>query len=234
ISSYINNVHPVRDQEFYAVSNELLSAFIPMLNSTLMHVKTPQLFNPRIDPEKRISHKNLPDPEPGSYRSCESRITSVHLTADGELPTQVRVDLQKEFWDIGIQAIIEVSSIDLDEERPKFPGEEWHVQGLLNERICASVVYCYDCDNISEASISFRHRCSTEDLMSLNTLTRTTKETEDIYGVEDLKPAVQEQGSVAIREGRAISFPNMIGDFPTSAVKARNMKEEMMRERVEL
>lgn len=84
---------------------------------------------------------------------------------------------------------------------------------MKNERICASVVYCYDCDNISEASISFRHRCSTEDLTSLNTLTRTTKETEDIYGVEDLKPAVQEQGSVAIREGRAISFPNVRVSF---------------------
>lgn len=102
-----------------------------MLNSTLMHVKTPHLFNRRIDPEKLIGHVYLADPEPGPYRSCESRITSVHLTADGALPTHVRVDLQKEFWDIGIQAIVQVSSIDLDEGRPDFPGEEWHVQGLL-------------------------------------------------------------------------------------------------------
>lgn len=45
--------------------------------------------------------------------------------------------------------------------------------------------------------------------MSLNSLTRTTKETEEVYGVEDLKPAVQELGSVIIRAGRAISFPNV-------------------------
>lgn len=47
--------------------------------------------------------------------------------------------------------------------------------------------------------------------MSLNSLTKTTKTTEDVYGVEDLRPALQEQGSVMIREGRVISFPNVGG-----------------------
>lgn len=83
------------------------------------------------------------------------------------------------------------------------------MDGIKNERIYTTVAYCYSCKNISEASISFRYRCSSEDLMSLNTLTRTTKATEEVYGVEDLKPAVQEHGSVMIREGRVISFPNM-------------------------
>ena len=82
---------------------------------------------------------------------------------------------------------------------------------MENERICATVIYCYSWDNVSEASISFRHRCSSDDLMSLNTLTKTTKATEDVYGVEDLQPAVQEHGSVVIREGRVISFPNVRG-----------------------
>ncbi|KAL9011947.1 MAG: hypothetical protein Q9173_003250 [Seirophora scorigena] len=211
ITSYINNVHPLNDGKLYIVANELLSAFIPMLNNTLMAVKTPHLFDPRIDPEKRISRQDLPDPDPGPYRSLESRVRSVNLTEDGKLPTSVRVDLQKEFWDIGIQAVIQVSSIDLDQERPHYSGENWHVQGQLNERVCATVVYFYSCENTSDASISFRHRCSSDDLMSLNSLTRTTKATEDVYGVEDLRPAVQEQGSVMIREGRVISFPNVGG-----------------------
>ncbi|KAL9000628.1 MAG: hypothetical protein Q9188_005628 [Gyalolechia gomerana] len=124
IISYINNVHPLIDQDVYTVANELLSAFIPMLNSTLMSVKTPQLFYPRIDPEKRISRKDLRDADPGPYRSFESRVRSVNPTEDGKLPTYVRVNLQKEFWDIGIQAVIQVSSIDLDQERPDYPGED--------------------------------------------------------------------------------------------------------------
>ncbi|KAI4277767.1 MAG: hypothetical protein LQ337_001525 [Flavoplaca oasis] len=220
IKSYINNVHPILDHDVYAVANDLLSAFIPMLNSSLMHVKTSNLFYPRIDPEKQISREGLPDPEPGPYRSSESRLRSGKLTEDGKLPTPVRVDLRKEFWDNGIQAVIQVSSIELGEDRPAYPGEDWHVQGQLNERICATVMYCYSCDNVSDASISFRHRCSSEDLMSLNTLTSTTKATENVYGVEDLQPAVQEHGSVVIREGRVISFPNV---FQTriNAVKLR-------------
>ncbi|KAL8658295.1 MAG: hypothetical protein Q9226_001111 [Calogaya cf. arnoldii] len=209
ITSYINNVHPVLDREVYTVANELLSAFIPMLNSTLMAVKTSQLFYPRIDLEERTSREDFPDPDPGPYRSCKSRLRTGKLAKDGNLPTSVRIDLQKEFWDIGIQAVIQVSSINLDQENPTFPGEDWHVQGQLNERICATVIYCYSSSNISEASISFRHRCDSEDLMSLNALTRTTKETEDVYGVKDLEPAVQEQGSVVINEGRVISFPNV-------------------------
>ncbi|KAL8966299.1 MAG: hypothetical protein Q9183_003432, partial [Haloplaca sp. 2 TL-2023] len=63
-------------------------------------------------------------------------------------------------------------------------------------------------ENISEASISFRHRCSDEEPQWLNTLTSTTKATEEVYGIEDLKPAVQELGNVVIREGRVISLPN--------------------------
>ncbi|KAL8906012.1 MAG: hypothetical protein Q9207_002297 [Kuettlingeria erythrocarpa] len=175
IASYIENVHPLLDRDVYTAANKLLTTFIPMLNSTLIAVKTSQLFYPRIDPEKRTSRENLPDPEPGPYRSCESRLRSGKLIKDGKLPTSIRVDLQKEFWDIGIQAVIQVSSVDLDQERPEYPGEDWHVQ----------------------------------DLMSLNSLTRTTKETEEVYGVEDLKPAIQELGSVIIREGRVISFPNV-------------------------
>ncbi|KAL8821125.1 MAG: hypothetical protein Q9223_000780 [Gallowayella weberi] len=209
IASYINNVHPIHDPDVYKVANELLTALIPMLNSTLMVVKTSQLFHPRIDPEKRTSREELPDPDPGPYRSFESRLRSAKLTADGKLPTSIGVDLQKEFWDIGIQAVIQVSSIDLDQERPDYPGEDWHVQGQLNERICATVIYCYSSENTSGASMSFRHRCDSEEIMSLNTLTRTTKETEDVYGVEDLQPAVQELGTVMIQESRAISFPNV-------------------------
>ncbi|KAL8874896.1 MAG: hypothetical protein Q9198_006673, partial [Flavoplaca austrocitrina] len=221
IESYITNIHPLLDHKVYTVVNELLSAFVPMLDSSLMHVKTSNLFYPRIDPEEPISREGLPDPEPGPYRSCESRLRSGKLTEDGKIPTSVRVDLRKEFWDTGIQAVIQVSSIELGEERPEYPGEDWHVQGQLNERICATVMYCYSCDNVSGASISFRHRCSSDDLMSLNTLTKTTKATEDVYGVEDLQSAVQEHGSVVIREGRVISFPNV---FQTriNAVKLRD------------
>lgn len=80
---------------------------------------------------------------------------------------------------------------------------------LQNERICASVVYCYDCENILDASMSFRSRVSNEEPMWLNSVTKTTMETEDVYDIEDLTSAVQELGHLTIREDRVISFPNV-------------------------
>ncbi|KAL8927676.1 MAG: hypothetical protein Q9172_001236 [Xanthocarpia lactea] len=174
ITSYINSVHPIHHRDVYSAFNELITLVVPMLNNTLVPVKASRLLYPRIDPAKRKGRKEYPDPEPGPYRSWQSRLRTFRVNKDGKLPTSARVDLAKEFWDIGIQAVIQVTSFDLHPEKPEYPGEDWHLQGML----------------------------------WLNSVTRTTKATEDVYGVEDLKPAVQEQGSVMIREGRVISFPN--------------------------
>jgi hypothetical protein len=136
ITSDINNVHPLLHQPFYTATNELTSCLLPMLNYTLMALKMPRLFSRRIDPEERVSGRKFPDLEPGPYRSLEQRARSESLNTQGKLHTSVHVNLQKEFWDVGIQAIIQVSSIDLDTERPEYPGEEWHVQGQLVSTPC--------------------------------------------------------------------------------------------------
>lgn len=96
-----------------------------------MALKTSKLFERRIDPVKRISGTKFPDLEPGPYRSLEQRARSDRLNAQGRLKKSVHVDLQKEFWDVGVQVVIQVSSIDLDTERREYPGEEWHVQGQM-------------------------------------------------------------------------------------------------------
>lgn len=235
VTSYINNVHPLLQRQLYTTTNELISCLIPMLNSTLTALKTPKLFSRRIDPEERLSGTEFPDLEPGPYRSLEQRAQSEYLNADGKLHKSKHVDLRKEFWDVGIQAIIQVSSIDLDTERPTYPGEEWHVQGQMvstpdcwrrslrkppadcakliryeqNERICATMLYCYSSSNISEASLSFRHRVSNDEAISLSTLARSVEECEEAYGIKDFGPAVQILGHVIIKEDRVISFPNV-------------------------
>ena len=136
ITSYINNVHPIHHRHVYSSVNELISLVVPMFNNTLMAVKTSKLLYPRIDPAKKKERKEYPDPEPGPYRSWQSRLRTLRANKDGKLPTSARVDLQKEFWDIGIQAVIQVTSFDLHPEKPEHPGEDWHVQGMLvSERL---------------------------------------------------------------------------------------------------
>ena len=76
------------------------------------------------------------------------------------------------------------------------------------------MLYCYSSTNITTTSISFRHRVSNEEAIWLNSVTKTTKDTEDVYGIKDQGPAVQELGKVDIRDGRVISFPNARAHFP--------------------
>ncbi|KAG8904244.1 hypothetical protein FRC01_008817, partial [Tulasnella sp. 417] len=39
---------------------------------------------------------------------------------------------------------------------PEYPGGSWHVEGMANERIVASGIYYYDCENITESQLAFR------------------------------------------------------------------------------
>lgn len=80
---------------------------------------------------------------------------------------------------------------------------------MQNERICATFLYCYSYSNIRECSLSFRHRVSNDEPMDLNTLSPTTADTEEIYGIKDYEPCVQDLGNVAIRENRVIGLPNV-------------------------
>ena len=69
--------------------------------------------------------------EPGSYCAPEKRAPRTYLDEHSQIRDSVSVDLQKEFWDIGIQVIVKVTTIDLTPERPEYDGEPWHVQGQL-------------------------------------------------------------------------------------------------------
>jgi len=47
---------------------------------------------------------------------------------------------------------------ELSPEKPSYDGGSWHVEGQLNEQICASALYYYDCENITESHLAFRQR----------------------------------------------------------------------------
>lgn len=41
-------------------------------------------------------------------------------------------------------------------ENPKYNGGAWHIEGMRNENICASGIYYYASDNITESRLAFR------------------------------------------------------------------------------
>jgi hypothetical protein len=99
----------------------------------------------------------LEQPEP-EYRSqteyCKDH--SPHL-----------VDLKKDFADRGIQVIFKLANIHLTPEDPKYPGGSWHIEGSLNEHICATALYYYDCENVTDSRLAFRQSYDVQGITSI-------------------------------------------------------------------
>lgn len=103
---------------------------IPLFNLSLRELKTPRLLKPRINllATDVFKYSNL---EPGPYKPPQSRALAEYLDKDSQFQPFVFADLQKEFWDVGIQVIVKLSSIHLSPEQPEYAGKPWHVQGQL-------------------------------------------------------------------------------------------------------
>jgi Protein of unknown function (DUF4246) len=44
---------------------------------------------------------------------------------------------------------VKLENIILTPDEPEYAGEMWHVEGLHNEQIVSTVIYCYDSENAS-------------------------------------------------------------------------------------
>ncbi|KAL1408398.1 hypothetical protein Q8F55_005210 [Vanrija albida] len=93
--------------------------------------------------------------------------------------------------------IVQFTNIELTPEKPEYHGGKWHVEGLINERICATALYYYDVDNVTPSRLSFG---STNPWYPHNAPNYNKEE--DGQGHLDL-------GSVQTREGRLLAFPNV-------------------------
>ncbi|RSL58206.1 hypothetical protein CEP54_007840 [Fusarium duplospermum] len=57
-----------------------------------------------------------------------------------------------------------MTNVHLTPEKPIYEGSLWQIDGQAIDRICATALFYYDCDNIADASISFRTQGNREDL----------------------------------------------------------------------
>ncbi|TFK62410.1 hypothetical protein BDN72DRAFT_827517 [Pluteus cervinus] len=119
------------------------------------------------------------------------------------------VDLQDEFRKTGLQVIVKLANIVLTPERPVYEGGTWHVEGQLNEHICATALYYYDSENITRSHLAFRHVVEPS---KYNQSIRYEQGDHDwlqaIFGCAQEGRGVQEIGSVETRQGRLVTFPN--------------------------
>ena len=207
ITSYINNVHPSIHQAFYDVLEKFIDAAIPMFNQTLIDLKAPGYSNQRFhvaelgrEPEIVI--------EPAEFRPPEQRATRQWLDSQGGFRDWLFVDLKKEFWNIGLQMILSVKEFELTPEKPCFEGEEWHVNGRSNERICATAVYVYSNRNAT-FSLSFRRRINAEEAMLAKGNLGSPPFAPELYGARSGEPDIQHMSDIALFQNRLITYPNI-------------------------
>ncbi|EHK19416.1 uncharacterized protein TRIVIDRAFT_89541 [Trichoderma virens Gv29-8] len=71
-----------------------------------------------------------------------------------------------------IQVIVKLANVHLTPEDPEFKfeaskelGGSWHTEGMLNERICATALFYYDSENITDCHLDFRTPADREELV---------------------------------------------------------------------
>ncbi|KAM5469176.1 hypothetical protein MauCBS54593_004528 [Microsporum audouinii] len=185
--------------------------------------------DPNNIPEKDRPQQ-LPDEDEGSYdeRICnwEREVRKVALPEPGDftprkqpdpydeskkpLDWREMVDLQGDYEKTGLQVIVKLANIHLTPEKPRYDGGSWHVEGQLNEHICATALYYYDSVNITESRLEFRHLASFYDADEVKYEQDDHAWLKEVFGCEQYGSTVQEIGSVLCKEGRLVTFPNKL------------------------
>ncbi|KAB8262911.1 hypothetical protein BDV32DRAFT_136325 [Aspergillus pseudonomiae] len=216
IVSYINNLHPRQNARLYRVIEKIIAQAIPLWNTTLTYTKRGYW---RMECPRLVEY----DDSDSDYDSSEGRrlrpvgivrIPSLRNFFPPTFGSSDIVNLHK-FQETGLQIIVKLVNIELTPEKPEYHGGSWHVQGRLNEHICASAIYYYDSDNITEGTLSFRQRAFT-DLAIWDNMKKIYQLLQDIYdfpvGIYESESidVTQELGSVVTKEGRLLTFANIL------------------------
>ncbi|KAJ2256877.1 hypothetical protein GGI13_001062 [Coemansia sp. RSA 455] len=215
IASYVNNLHPVKHAAVYPIIASVFSNFLPLLEQVVTDLVYPR--QPRVKPDRDKYYKSdepLPDRNDGYYEEglilWKDRATFVHPQPE-PFVTPARPVIPYKLCGRRLQAIVKMSNVELTSKRSIYGGKDWSVAGLANERIIATGVFFYDVANTAPASLGFREAiCSwgfEAEQFDIESVVKA-------YGIEPSQggeedPISQELGSVGIKNGRCVVFPNI-------------------------
>ncbi|KAJ6093378.1 Protein of unknown function DUF4246 [Penicillium sp. IBT 16267x] len=130
-----------------------------------------------------------------------------------DLPSPVRIErsvnLNEHYKDRGLQVITRIMSVDMAPGSPPYETE-WHVEGQMNEHICAAAFIFLEYENMEEASMEFRNVVDTDMLNDVEHEPGDFIWLKQVFGLENGEPAVQCQGSIRCPAGRVIIFPSTV------------------------
>jgi len=172
------------------------------------------------DYEARLSQwrkdiRRVVQPEPGEFQPPKPWSYPVEAVAkkneeSEKLDFNHVVDLKRDFGRRGLQVIIKLANIHLTPEKPEYEGGTWHVEGQLNEHICATALYYYDSVNITESRLAFRQQSNTCAIDDILYRQDHSDWLEEVFGCEQDGSGVQYVGDIVCKEGRLITFPNIL------------------------
>ncbi|KAJ5175857.1 uncharacterized protein N7482_001734 [Penicillium canariense] len=227
IVSYINNLHPVEHRRLYEIVEKIISQTIPIWNQTLAY----RPFNQRRIQYQSVDYEDDGEDEPHMGDDEDDEEYYERSTAwwkarriiqpepeEFKPPNFDRsnlVDLQEGFSKQGLQVIVKLANIELTTDKPEYAGGSWHIEGQLNERICATAIYYYDSQNITQSTLAFRQR-SGDDFQDVQYEQEQHGFLQAVYGFgEEVEGngttnVTQDLGSVVCQEGRLLTFPNVV------------------------
>ncbi|KAF9877390.1 hypothetical protein CkaCkLH20_05090 [Colletotrichum karsti] len=236
IASYINNLHPEKHPDLYAVIEKVIGKALPMWDVLynwpekyeLQRIEVGAVENrpqePDENPREEDNHNSDwwedSDDEPDTEIARRDKIwfKLTHPVRRPEVSPHEYSDLTSKdvkesgFFDDAkrVQVIVKLANIHLTPGKPTYDGGSWHIEGQLNEHICATALYYYDNENITESRLAFRTTTNKEENMS-----DISYEQDDHYSIGrtfKINPSGdtnQDLGSVLTREDRLIAFPNV-------------------------
>jgi hypothetical protein len=120
------------------------------------------------------------------------------------------MNLREHFSKSGIQVIVKLANIHLTPSKQEYSGGSWHIEGQLNEHICATALYYYDNKNITDSHLAFRYKVSVDTLEERQYGQDDNEGVCYLFDIERNGPGVQTIGQVLTQEGRLLAFPNVL------------------------
>ncbi|KAF6744132.1 hypothetical protein DFP72DRAFT_1095567 [Ephemerocybe angulata] len=109
-----------------------------------------------------------------------------------------------------LQIIVEIVNVELTPRRPKYPGMVWNLEGRQNEHIVATALFNYSSSNITPSRLGFRQFVDADTVNEIDYEQDEYRFLRQLYGCRNGGAAVQNLGSVELKEGRLVTFPNTL------------------------
>ena len=223
--SYINNLRPDHRSNLYNLIEQIVAKAMPLWSATLTAAKQRDDIQPRLQ-IKGNGYMDPPEsPEPEYDAEDDTWNDRIQEWQDARKvigPEPYLSSIEDRFAKIKnrknnvnlesmrrLQIIVKLANIHLTPEKPDYSGGSWHVEGQPNEQICASALYYYDSENVSDSLLAFRKDISEDGEVGLPYEQDDHRALEEVYSFRnEIDVKLHEVGKVVTKPGRLLTFPN--------------------------